>query len=108
MSLWRVIMDNNKRWYDKEPTLSLAVSLLKNSKEDLQLECAEFIKVKARDFGVTLNSNLFGAFNYVLHRWYDASESLAEAFSYLKEADDETRKQLAIAIISFLEKAETR
>ena len=23
----------NKRWYDKEPTLSLAVSLIKNSKE---------------------------------------------------------------------------
>ena len=96
----------NKRWYDKEPTLSLAISLIKNSKEDVQIRCAEFIKSKAQDFGVVLNSNLFGAFNYVLHRWYDNNEQISEAFMYLKEADDETRKQIAIEIIAFLEKAE--
>ena len=94
----------NKRWYDKEPTLSLAVSLIKNSKEEIQLKCAEFIKLKAQDYGVVLNSNLLGAFNYVLNRWYDSSEPLAEAFGYLKEADNETRKQIAIAVITFLEK----
>ena len=96
----------NKRWYDKEPTLSLAISLIKNSKEDVQIRCADFIKSKAQDYGVVLNSNLFGAFNYVLHRWYDNNEQISEAFMYLKEADDETRKQIAIEIIAFLEKAE--
>lgn len=101
-------MDNKQRWYDKEPTLSLAVSLIKNSREDIQLQSAEFIVQKAQDFGVVLNSNILGAFNYVLHRWYDKSEPLAEAFGYLKEADDETRKQIAIAVIDFLEKTETR
>ncbi len=103
-----VIMDNKQRWYDKEPTLSLAVSLIKNSKEDIQFQCAEFITQKAQDFGVVLNSNLLGAFNYVLHRWYDKSEPLAEAFGYLKEADEETRKQIAISVIEFLEKAELK
>lgn len=97
---------NNKRWYDTEPTLSLAVSLIKNSKTELQLECAELIVRLAQDFGVVLNSNLLGAFNYVLHRWYDTSEPLAEAFGYLKEADEETRKQIAIEIIAFLKKNE--
>ncbi len=97
---------DNKRWYDKEPTLSLAISLIKNSKEDVQIRCADFIKSKAQDYGVVLNSNLFGAFNYVLHRWYDNNEQISEAFMYLKEADDETRKQIAIEIIAFLEKAE--
>lgn len=96
----------NKRWYDKEPTLSLAVSLIKNSKEDVQYRCADFIKNKAQDYGVVLNSNLLGAFNYVLNRWYDVSEPLAEAFGYLKDADEETRKQIAIEVIAFLEKAE--
>ena len=96
----------DKRWYDKEPTLSLAISLIKNSKEETQERCAEFIKNKAQDFGVVLNSHLFGAFNYVLHRWYDKSEILSEAFLYIKEADEETRKQIAIEIIAFLEKAE--
>ncbi len=98
---------NSKRWYDKEPTLSLAVSLIKNSKTDTQLRCAEFIKSKAQDYGVVLNSNLLGAFNYVLNRWYDSSEPLAEAFGYLKEADEETRKQISLEVIAFLEKVET-
>lgn len=97
----------NKRWYDKEPTISLAVSLIKNAKEDVQSKCAEFIKSKAQDYGVVLQSNLLGAFNYVLNRWYDTSSQLAEAFDYLKEADEETRKQIAIDIIAFLEKQET-
>ena len=42
-----------------------------------------------------------------MHRWYDSDEQLAEAFCYLKEADEETRKQIAISVIAFLEKAET-
>ena len=29
---------NNKRWYDQEPTISLAVSLIKNSKPELDKE----------------------------------------------------------------------
>ena len=41
---------------------------------------------------VVLKSNLLGAFNYVLNRWYDSSEELSLAFEYLKAADDETRK----------------
>ena len=97
---------NNKRWYDKEPTLSLAVSLMKNSSVEVQLSCAELIVRMAQDFGVVLNNNLFGAFNYVLHRWYDESEPISEAFDYLKEADEETRKQIALEIISYLKKNE--
>ena len=99
---------DNKRWYDKEPTLSLAVSLIKNSDIDTQLSCAGLIVKLAQDYGVVLNSNLFGAFNYVLHRWYDETEPLSEAFDYLKEADDETRKQIAIEVISYLKKNETK
>lgn len=97
----------NKRWYDKEPTLSLAVSLIKNSKEETQQKCAEFIKEKAQDYGVVLKTNLLGAFNYVLNRWYDTSEQLAEAFDYLKDAEEETQKQIAVEVIDFLEKAES-
>lgn len=94
----------NKRWYDKDPTVSLAVSLIKNSNEDLQQQCALLIKEKSQDFGVILQSNLLGAFNYVLNRWYDSQEQLTEAFDYLQHADEETRKQIALEVISFLEK----
>ena len=93
----------NNRWYDKEPTLSLAISLIKSSKQEVQLECARIIKQKAQDFGVVLNNNLLGAFNYVLNRWYDSNEPLSESMDYLKEADDDTRKQIALEIIHFLQ-----
>ena len=33
----------HKRWYDVDPTVSLAVSLLRNANEQVQLECADFI-----------------------------------------------------------------
>ena len=96
----------NKRWYDQDATVSLAVSLIKNSNETTQKKCAEFIKSKAQDFGVLLNTNLLGAFNYVLNRWYDTDEQLSEAFDYLKAADDETRKQISIEIINYLQNVE--
>lgn len=96
----------NKRWYDQDPTLSLAVSLIKNAPLDTQLKCAEFIKEKAQDYGVVLKTNLLGAFNYVLNRWYDSQEQLAELMDYLKNADDETRKQLSVDIINFLQAVE--
>lgn len=98
----------NKRWYDQDATLSLAVSLIKNSDSSTQTKCAEFIKQKAQDFGIVLNSNILGAFNYVLHRWYDSTEELTLAFEYLKTADDVTRKQIALDIINYLQSLETQ
>lgn len=95
----------NQRWYDKDATVSLAISLIKSSSEETQIKCAEFIKDRALDYGVTLKSNLMGAFSYVLNRWYDSSEQLSVAFEYLKDADEETRKQLSLEIISFLQAA---
>ena len=93
----------NKRWYDQDATLSLAISLIKSSNITTQSLCADFIKQKAQDFGVVLNSNILGAFNYVLHRWYDSTEELTLAFEYLKAADDATRKQIALDIINYLQ-----
>lgn len=96
----------NKRWYDQDATVSLAVSLIKSSNENVQKKCAEFIKNKAEDFGVVLNTNLLGAFNYVLNRWYDTNEHLSVAFEYLKNADEETRKQISLELINYLQTVE--
>lgn len=94
------------RWYDKEPTLSLAVSLMKNESVNIQVACAQRITDRALDMGVTRTSNLLDAFNYVLHRWYDTDERIAEAFEYLKAASDDERKEIAIDIIDYLQKIE--
>lgn len=95
----------NKRWYDKEPTLSLAVSLMKNESVNIQVACAKIITDMAQDKGIVRPNNLLDAFNYVL-RWYDTDERINEAFDYLKAASDEDRKEIAIEIINYLQKIE--
>lgn len=97
----------NNRWYDKEPTLSLAVSLMKNESVNIQVSCAQLITEKAQSLGIKRNSNLLDAFNYVILRWYETDERISEAFEYLKAADDDVRKEIAIELIEYLQKIES-
>ena len=70
----------HKRWYDFEPTVSLAVSLLRNAQTNTRTECADFIIDYAKSFGVQLPNDIFSKFDYVLKRWYDEDKQLSEAF----------------------------
>lgn len=97
-----------KRWYDKDATVSLAVSLIKNSSPKIQANCAELIISKAQDMGITLEHGIVDALSYVMLRWYDTNEKLSTAFEYLKKSDDDLKKDIAIQIIEFLEKAEAK
>ena len=94
------------RWYDKEPTLSLAVSLMKNESVNIQVACAQLITEKAKNLGVIRQNNLLDAFNYVVLRWYENDERNSEAFEYLKAASDEVRREIAIEVIEYLQKIE--
>lgn len=94
------------RWYDKEPTLSLAVSLMKNESVNIQVACAQLITEKAKNLGIIRQNNLLDAFNYVVLRWYENDERISEAFEYLKAASDEVRREIAIEVIEYLQKIE--
>ncbi|HIU86180.1 TPA: hypothetical protein IAD52_04320 [Candidatus Spyradomonas excrementavium] len=94
------------RWYDKEPTLSLAVSLMKNESVNIQVACAQLITEKAKNLGVIRQNNLLDAFNYVVLRWYENDERISEAFEYLKAASDEVRREIAIEVIEYIQKIE--
>lgn len=94
------------RWYDKEPTLSLAVSLMKNESVNIQVACAEIITEHAKDMGVTKTTNLLDAFNYVVQRWYDEDQRISEAFELLKNCTDDLKKEIAIEIIEYLQRIE--
>ncbi len=94
------------RWYDKEPTLSLAVSLMKNESVNIQVACAQLITEKAKNLGVIRQNNLLDAFNYVVLRWYETDERISEAFEYLKAASDEVRREIAMEVIEYLQKIE--
>ena len=99
----------HKRWYDVDPTVSLAVSLMRNSNEQIQSKCADSIIEYATQRGVTLQSNtLNDAFNYILRRWYDKDEKVSQAFEYFQVAPLEVQKEISLEIISFLQFSEQR
>lgn len=96
----------HKRWYDIDPTVSLAVSLIRNSDEETQLKCAEFIVDYAKQRGIKIKGNtLNDAFNYILRRWYDKNSIIAKAFDYFESASLDIKKELALDVINFLQSA---
>ena len=85
----------NKRWYDIDPTVSLAVSLMRNANVMTQYKCADLIVKKSKENGIDLSENVItDAFNYVLRRWYDTDQKIAEAFEYLKLMPEELQKEV--------------
>ena len=96
-----------KRWYDVDPTVSLAVSLMRNANVMTQYKCADIIVKKSKDNGMDLADNILtDAFTYVLRRWYDTDQKIAESFEYLKALPEELQKEVALDIINFLQEEE--
>lgn len=94
----------NKRWYDIDPTVSLAVSLMRNANILTQYKCADLIIKTARENGIDLSENsLTEAFSYVLRRWYDTDQKISEAFEYLKLLPLSIQKAVALEIINLLQ-----
>lgn len=97
----------NKRWYDIDPTVSLAVSLMRNANILTRYKCADLIVSKSQDAGLNLSDNLLTeAFNYVLRRWYDTDQKIAESFEYLKLMPEALQKEIALELINLLQKEE--
>ena len=49
-----------KRWYDVDPTISLAVSLMRNANIITQYKCADLIVKTAQENGFNLSENPIG------------------------------------------------
>lgn len=99
----------NKRWYDIDPTVSLAVSLMRNANIVSQYKCADLIVNKSKNNGLDLSENIItDAFNYVLRRWYDTDQKIAESFEYLKLMPEDLQKETALELITLLQEEETR
>ena len=93
-----------QRWYDLDPTMRLAVSLMHDASHEKQSECAKLIMEKAQDFNIHIPQNkLEEAFNYFCKRWYDKDKELADAFQYLKIMPFELQKEVSLELIEKLE-----
>ena len=98
-----------KRWYDVDPTVSLAVSLMRNANIMTQYKCADLIVKKSKDNGIDLADNILSdAFTYGLRRWYATDQKIAESLECLKSLPDELQKEVALDLINLLQEEEAR
>ncbi len=93
----------NQRWYDKDPTLSLAVSFIRNSSVEQQNQIADRIMEKTAQLGVKVNQIQV----LLQRRWFDENEKLSMAMEHLKQVSEEDKKLIAIDIINFLTEIKT-
>ncbi|MCQ2789420.1 MAG: hypothetical protein MJ229_03470 [bacterium] len=94
----------HKRWYDVDSTISLAVSLIRNAETPLQEKCADYIINYAQEKGLQLKNNtLNDTFNYILRRWYEQDEHIAQAFEYFENAPLDLQKEIALEVINILQ-----
>jgi len=101
-------MENNgfkqsQRWYDKDPTLSLAVSFIRNASHEQQTEIAERIIKKTTEMGIVIDE-----IKILFHRrWFDENEELSIAMEHLRLASEEDKRIIALDVINFLTEIKT-
>ena len=89
----------NRRWYDKDPVLKLAVDLIEKSSDSVKDYVADYIIEEAKNLGLTLSENTFDCF---WQRWQDNNLKYFEAMEYLKIIDYETKKEISMEIIRYI------
>lgn len=95
-------MSNSKRWYDQDPTVSLAVSILRNAKLDNQLAVADHVLIMGKDYGISPDMLKSDKLSLLPRRWYDFEEKVYYTLECLRLSSPEVQKKLAIEIINCL------
>ena len=90
-----------KRWYDTDPTLSLAVSMLKNADDEKQNSVCEVTQNKIKEMGIKTGDK-FTVFKIFDKRWYDEKENLYNLLETIRCCDEDEKREIAIFIIDYL------
>ena len=90
----------NKRWYDKDPVVQLAVNLLEKSNNAIRDHVSDFVIERSRNSGYILAVNNY---EYFWQRWQDQNVKHFLAMEYLKLVDDETKREICTEIVKYIE-----
>lgn len=89
-----------KRWYDNDPVVKLAVNLMEKSSDAIRDYVADYIIEEAKNSGVSVEIDNFDCF---WRRWQDNNLKYFEAMEYLKIIDYESKKEISMEIINYIE-----
>lgn len=93
------------RWYDIEPDVYMAISMIECAKPEEQVDYAKYIinKLKEEDTEMLYIKN---AAKEKIHRkyqrWYDKNETTSMAFEYLKHTTKDIQKNVALSVLEYM------
>lgn len=94
------VIDNTNRWYDQNPTVSLAISIFRNENKASQKAVADFLLKNI--FKDNPHKHNIKKPPFFKRRWYDYNESVYKVIELMKLSDDETQNTVALEIINYL------
>ncbi len=95
------IFEQNKRWYDADPTVALAINLIEKTEQDVKNHCVKFIVEEAQSRGAQTDASV-NDFDYAWRRYWDKEEKLFEAIEYFKKLDEDAKKRIALEIVEYI------
>lgn len=97
--------NNNMRWYDLEPDVCMAISMIECAQKPAQIDYAKFIinQIKEKDTDMNYIKNVTKTnLNSKYTRWYDTNETLSTAFAYLKATTKQLQKEVSLAVLAYI------
>ncbi len=94
-------MIRRKRWYDEEPTMSLAVSMLKSANEEKKVTISKEVNEWISEKEIPMVKE-FILFRFFTSRWYDEDEILYNLLEKIRCCEDSYKQEIAVKIIDTL------
>jgi len=94
------LINNTKRWYDQNPTVSLAISIFRNASRENQKLVANFLLENVfNNSKIKIHARKIPLFN---RRWYDHDENVYMAVEFIRLSSANAQNQVAVEIINYL------
>ena len=93
------------RWYDLEPDVCMAISMIECASPNAQIKYAEYIinQIKEKDKNFDYIKNITKTNLSNKHsRWYDQNETVSTAFAYLKVTSKEIQKDVSLSVLALM------
>jgi hypothetical protein len=94
------------RWYDVEPDVYMAISMIECSELPKQIEYAKLIinnlREKDSNMEYIKNTTIKNLSQKYYKRWYDKNDTISMAFEYLKNSTRDIQIEVAKEVLSYI------
>lgn len=101
--MYIVYREDVMRWYDVEPDVCIAISMIELASITLQIDSAKYIIKRGKELDPTLNFIKEAAAETSsikkYQRWYDKNETISTAFRYLKCMTKDNQIQISKEVL---------